>query len=870
MNRNTSTWPGALPAVASASHEERLGAILAHLNPQQRQAVQHGEGPLLILAGAGSGKTRVITRRIAWLVENGVHPAEILAITFTNKAANEMKDRLRSLLGSIAERMWVGTFHSMFLRILRQHAEVLGFTERFTILDTDDQKKVLKDCFKTLHLNESLYPLRTAQNQISAAKNELHWPQDYAAEQGRTPQQKIFPALYAEVMRTTRAQNAMDFDDILLYAVKLLESQAEVLRYYRQRFRYILVDEYQDTNHAQYRLVQLLSGKHGNLAVVGDDDQSIYAFRGANLQNILSFEEDFRPCTVIKLEQNYRSTGTILAAANAVIAKNVDRKGKKLWTENPGGERIRFYRASDHYDEARYVAREIRRIMAAQTSSGSAEPPSIGILYRVNALSRNLEFALREEGIAYEMYGGLRFYDRKEIRDVLAYLRLLEEPADRLAFGRVINTPRRGIGAVTVERVLKLATESGQNPLQICARAGSYEGLRHAAERLRGFAALCSELRQILEENQLDFARFIQLLEEKSGLEDELEAAKLRGDQDAETRLENLRELRSDAQEFAAREREDLRLLAEMQERYGDNPYVGDILPEAPAVDGTSPLSLEQLLRSFLENAALYSNQDRREENAPAVTMMTIHSAKGLEFDNCFLVGAEKGIFPGYQVLSDLREMEEERRLAYVAITRARRQLVITATRSRLLYGKTQCYPVSPFIEDIPDELVEEIGGSRHGDGEWSRRYADADDWDDSASGYGGACRYRSTLRSDSSCRSFSGESGRRTGSCGAQPDTGLSARQEAPLLSSGPSRIAAQVAALQAETPAVTGNDATVLQRLSQLAPGSRVRHARFGVGIVENVEATLGDAILTIRFGDQVKHMMAATVKLTVEENG
>ena len=790
---------------------------LDKLNPEQKEAVTYGEGPLLILAGAGSGKTRVITHRIAWLVEQGVHPAEILAITFTNKAAAEMKDRLSELLGPVAQRMWVGTFHGMMLRILRVRAEALGFSPSFTILDVDDQQNLIKRVMVAQNLDPKILNPRELQHKISSAKNKLMTPEDVLKSADTYPFLQELADVYAGYQKQLKEQNSMDFDDILMHSVTLFEDFPAVLEYYQRRFRHVLVDEYQDTNHAQYRLVALLSQLHRNLCVVGDDDQSIYRFRGANLQNILDFEKDFKGCKVIKLEQNYRSTSSILDAANAVISQNVGRKKKRLWTENDSGEPLTFYRAGDQYDEARWIAKEIRQ--AREEGLSASE---IAILYRVNALSRNVEFALREQGIPYRVFSGLRFYDRKEIRDCLAYMRLIDSPEDALALARVINTPRRGIGDVTVERVRQIMAEEGKTAAEVLDRAAFYPELQRAATNLKGFSDLIEEMREIRDKNELTFAQFVETVQVKSGLLAELTEQMNKGELEAESRLENLYELRSDALEFEAHLREELRQLEEMSEQYGDSPYASELFDEQQG-EKDSELSLKELNRAFLERASLYSDSDQADDQE-AVSLMTIHSAKGLEFDLVFIAGAEEEIFPGRRSLYDPEELEEERRLAYVAITRARRKLNVSATRSRLLYGKTSYGQVSRFIEEIPDELIEEIGGSRHGDGEFFTG------------------RERQEVQERNRSR------------VGGEPSF-FGKKKENPF------------ATPQRKTT-MRSNSEDKKERLLQLEKGATLRHPRFGLGTLLKTAPVSGDAILTIDFEGKIKHMMAGMAELTIED--
>lgn len=844
--------PFRVQALATASLAEVEKKILAGLNPEQREAVSYGNGPLLILAGAGSGKTRVITHRMAWLVAHGVHPAQILAITFTNKAATEMKERLSGLLGPVAARMWVGTFHSMMLRILRRHAEALGFGSNFTILDTDDQQNLLKRIMKEQNIDDKLLPVKNVHSQISAAKNKLIDPQAFAQSVGNDFIRRKVALLYEAYQKALKEQNSMDFDDILTYAVELFRTQPQILAAYQERFLHVLVDEYQDTNHAQYILVRQLSAAHKNLCVVGDDDQSIYSFRGANLQNILDFEDDFKGCKLIKLEQNYRSSSSILEAANAVISRNEGRKQKRLWTAAGAGGKICFYAARDQYDEARWVAREVLRLMRREPHPLQCR--DMAILYRVNALSRNMEFALRELGVPYQIYGGLRFYDRKEIRDTLAWLRVIASPEDRLALLRAINSPRRGIGQVSLERIEDLAAQTGKTAFEIMEQSRSYPELSRAASALTGFTRLIRELQADLAREDISYADFIAIVQEKSGLEHDLELLRQKDRQDGENRLENLRELRSDALEFEHRLEEELRQLQQMADWGEENPYSRDLLPDDLEA-GVQRESLAEKNQAFLERATLYSDLDS-EEGADAVSLMTIHSAKGLEFEAVFLIGAEEGLFPGYRVLDQPEELEEERRLAYVAITRAKKRLSITAARSRLLYGSTQYNPVSRFLSEIPDELVEEHGGSRRGDGEVQH-------WDDDESYAFTEAPYhghKSTVSgfSRSRVREYRATPSKASDAAGETASEGRSsffAPRKAPLFA----RPAAAVPIPKEEGQAT-------FEELRELKAGARVRHARYGEGDVRKNEKLSGDVVLSIEFDGKLRHMMASMAKLEI----
>ncbi len=804
------------PSVAASTAGEQL---LAQLNPEQQAAVCHTTGPLLILAGAGSGKTRVITHRIAYLIcERGVSPARILAITFTNKAAAEMKERIAELIGPQMAGMWVGTFHAMLLRILRQHAERIGFTRDFVILDTDDQQRLLRDCVIEANLDEKTYPPRQIHAQISALKNDLVDPEQYAGSgSGSDFRRGKIAQLFTAYQQRLRQANAMDFDDILVYAVRLLEAHPDVRGHYQERFEYILVDEYQDTNHAQYMLVRLLAGSRHNLCVVGDDDQSIYSFRGANIRNILDFEKDFPNCRVIKLERNYRSTGHVLMAANSVIRNNRGRKDKKLWTDTGEGEKLTFLLADNHYEEARYVAGEISRQV---TRTGETHFRDHAILYRLNALSRSLEAALREYGVPYRIYGGTRFYDRREIKDVMAYLRLVLIPTDDLSFIRVINLPRRGIGAMTLEQLREAAAAHGTSLLAICAHATEIPALSRAAPRLVAFAALIDELRALLADDELSFDAYIEQVQERSGLlqalVDQQEKSK---DNDPVDRIENMKELLSDALEFE----NSLRVAADAGEA-AMSPYPEDQL--------TVPEDNTGILRLYLERAALYSEVDDMADADDTVRLMTIHSAKGLEFDTVYLVGAEEGLFPGYRAIGNEQEIEEERRLAYVAITRAKRKLTITSARQRLLFGQTQNPVVSRFVQEIDAAHVEEIGGSR---GEHWQQTATRD------TGGGPATR-------------------------AARP-VGLPWSKPAPRFVGADAFLAGQ--SRRAKKPRSAGASGTTAD--AGLAPaairqGDVVVHARFGRGTVRTAEPVADDAILVVEFDTAgVKRMLARQARLT-----
>ena len=681
-----------------AARRALIASEFAFLNPEQRRAVMTVEGPLLLLAGAGSGKTTVLINRIANLVRYGtasesdfvpesateadiavmeagpsaeaqriaavdpVEPWRILAITFTNKAAGELKARLERMLGPEANDVWACTFHSACLRILRRDAEKLGFSSGFSIYDTADSQSVMKRILKDMDLDEKSFPPRSVLGEISRAKDEKIGAQEYLSRAQATGDLrgiKIGEA-YTEYMRRLFAANAMDFDDLIYFTVKLLSEHEDARTYWQRRFRYVLIDEYQDTNHLQYLLASLLAGGSGNICVVGDDDQSIYKFRGATIENILSFENEFKGCRTIRLEQNYRSTSHILDAANAVIRNNAGRKGKELWTNKDSGELVKLYVADNENDEAQYVAAKIM----ADYSHG-ANWRDHAVLYRMNAQSNQLEYAFKRNGIPYRIIGGMRFFDRAEIKDMLAYLNLIAAPTDDLRLMRIINSPPRGIGERSVETARQLAQEGGVSMYEVISHADDYPELSRPALRMGQFAAMIEELRAFSADNTpdalleelLDKTGYVRALEEKNTQEDR-------------TRIENVEELKSS-------------ILGFMKE------------------------SGDESLEGYLANVALYTDLDNYDADADTVVMMTMHSAKGLEFPTVYIVGMEEGIFPGMRAIGEPSEMEEERRLCYVAITRAERRLELVCARQRMIFGRTTANRVSRFVDEIPDEHIE-------------------------------------------------------------------------------------------------------------------------------------------------------------------
>ncbi len=631
-----------------------------NLNQRQLQAVMHKDGPLLVLAGAGSGKTTVLIARVAKLIESGVRPWNILTITFTNKAADELKNRLVTKLGPEAADVFASTFHSMCVRILRRDADKLDLPKSFTIYDADDSLRVVKKCLKTLKMDEKQFPPKPILGAISHAKERLEEPADMSdlAQKNGDYRMSTTAKVYAQYQKELHEAGALDFDDLLCETVRLFKKFPEVLEYYQNRWQYIMVDEYQDTNHVQYRLVAMLAAKNKNLCVVGDDDQSIYKFRGATIENILSFERQFPGALVVRLEQNYRSTQNILSAANEVIAHNTERKGKELWTAAGPGSKITVRRCIDEDGEASFIANKVLDAVA------KGEPYSnFAVLYRMHAQSNSLERAFMRAGVPYKIIGGLRFYERKEIKDLLAYMSVIVNPADNLRLERIINEPKRGIGATTVAAAQHISDVTGLSLFEIFEHADEYIDLVRRSAVLKGFTDTIKELAAIAED--FDAEEFFDALCDKTGYTEMLRAQGLEG----ETRLENVGELKTNLMKY--------------QEA-----------AELPELSG------------FLEEVALYTDLDRMEES-DCVLMMTMHSAKGLEFSTVFIVGAEEGVFPGMQAIYEMGEMEEERRLAYVGITRAKRQLYITAAASRMIFGQTNHNRLSRFVEEIPEEYKE-------------------------------------------------------------------------------------------------------------------------------------------------------------------
>ena len=639
-----------------------MSKLLENLNAMQKKAVMQTEGPVLVLAGAGSGKTTVLVNRIAYIIEEkSVSPYHILAITFTNKAANEMKERINAMIGDVSLGMWISTFHSTCVRILRRTAGYLEYGQDFAIYDTADSKTVMKDCLKELNMDEKVYPIRGVMSQISKAKDNMMTPEVFANVNKTDFRLSKIAAAYSLYQKKLKNNNAMDFDDLVFNTVRIFMENPSVLEEYQNRFQYILVDEYQDTSNVQYMFISLLAQGSRNICVVGDDDQSIYRFRGANIQNILGFEEEFADAAVIKLEQNYRSTQTILDAANAVIANNKGRKAKALWTENDQGGKIMTYLAVNERDEGRFLAEEIEKQV-----KGGRKYSDFAVLYRTNAQSRVLEEMLMRNAIPYRVLAGLRFYDRKEIKDTIAYLRVLSNPKDDVSLRRIINEPKRSIGNTTMDKAAAAASGAGIDLYTVLRHVEDYPELLRASAKIRGFMEMLSALEKA--SHTMPLAQFVERVMRDTGYLAMLEAEDT---VESKTRIENLQEFMSVVAEYEKTE-------------------------EEPTLGG------------FLENVALVADIDAYDEDQDAVVMMTIHSAKGLEFPVVFLAGLEEGLFPSMRSTSE-EDIEEERRLCYVAITRAKQQLYISECASRMLFGSTTHSIPSRFLREIPSAYLEEV-----------------------------------------------------------------------------------------------------------------------------------------------------------------
>lgn len=779
--------------------------LLDGLNDEQREAVTQTEGPVLILAGAGSGKTRVITYRIAYLMRhNNAAPSSILAITFTNKAANEMRERITALVGDRAKFIWCGTFHSIFSRILRRHADLLGYDKNFSIIDSDDQLKLVRDSMKELDIPDSQHKPKSVLMAISCAKNKLQSIEEYEMLEGKSPFGAVVARVYKRYTDKLIANNAMDFDDILVNMVKLLAGHPEVCEQYRSKFRYIMVDEYQDTNMPQYKAVMLLAGGYRNICVVGDDDQSIYSFRGADVRLILSFEKDFPGAKVIKLEQNYRSTANILNAANCVIAHNRKRKTKTLRTGGEDGDKVVVMLSDDGQGEASFVAKTIKMMI----EKGKFKYSDCAVLYRMNALSRNIETSLHNMGIPFRVYGGMRFYDRREIKDTLSYLKLIYDNGDNIAFERIINVPKRGIGDQTIEKIRQIAMDEGISMFEVAVNSRNYPDLLRSANKLIPFTELIDEMRGELLKNEKDFAAFVDYVENESGIIDAVIAEREKKGEVID-RVENLKELLSEASEYDKAHRAEAIDMTTIEIDNGDdNSDVPVEIDDDFFFDTATSDTTEGILGLYLENASLFTEGDSYDDNDDFVKLMTIHSAKGLEFGAVFLIGTEEGVFPSYRSIQSEDDTEEERRLMYVAITRAKRDMFIVLTRQRMLFGQTSCNKPSRFIKEIDPQLLYVMGSNRA-----------------------------------------------KQEKAEPVPERESSRKSIASALSSQFDK--------QKEKEKKSAGDPNVL-KAGQLKEGMKVVHPRFGDGVVLKVEEVGGDALVTVDFDGMRKNMLANSAGL------
>lgn len=648
---------------------EQIRSQFSRMNKMQQQAVFHTEGPLLILAGAGSGKTTVLVNRIAYILKMELcQPWQILAITFTNKAAGELKERIANVVECGAEDIWASTFHSTCARILRRYGDRIGYTSHFTVYDTDDQRRLMKDILKKLQVDEKILPHRTVLAEISRAKDKMQGPKDLKTTEVYNSRLNMIADAYEMYQERLKTSDAMDFDDLLCNTVKLFRECPDILEMYQRQFKYIMVDEYQDTNKVQYEFVSLLAKKHNNICVVGDDDQSIYKFRGATIENILSFENEFTGATVIRLEQNYRSTSTILDAANEVIKNNTERKGKTLWTENGVGDKITLHTTATEREEALYIANTIM-----DGVSQGRKYSDFAILYRMNAQSNAVEHALARAGVPHRIIGGHRFYDREEIKDMTAYLQVINNPNDDVRLRRIINKPKRSIGDTTVAKAMDIAAGLGESLYSVIKHASDYPDLSRAAAKLNAFVALLDGLMEAHNSGDYSFAELYELILEHTNYREYLKVEK----EDHETRIENIEELKSNIINF--------------EEDYSE----------------------EATLSNFLEEISLQTDIDNYDPEADCCVMMTLHSAKGLEFPVVFIPGMEEGMFPSMATIMNPSELDEERRLAYVGITRAKEKLYIVKSRERMLFGHTSHNRESRFATEIPSHLVEKTGNER-------------------------------------------------------------------------------------------------------------------------------------------------------------
>ncbi len=761
--------------------------ILEGLNDKQHKAVVKTQGPCLVIAGAGSGKTKVLTHKIAYLMEKeNTKPWNILAITFTNKAANEMKERITGIVGDQARDIWMGTFHSICVKILRRFIDRIGFDSSFIIFDSSDQKTLVKNCIKELSIDDKLFTDRSVLSEISNSKNEMLEPQDYELRAKGDFRKEKIATIYNLYQKKLKENNAIDFDDIINYTIKILMENPDILDYYTDKFKYVLVDEYQDTNKSQFTLVVMLASKHGNITVVGDNDQGIYSFRGADISNILNFEKDFPGTEIIKLEQNYRCTGNILKAANAVIKNNEVKYKKELWTDNDEGNLPNVYKADNEYDEGQYIVSQIEKLKREEYYKYS----DFTILYRMNTQSRAIEDIFRRENIPYKIIGGLKFYERKEIKDIVAYLRLIQNTSDNLSLKRIINEPKRGIGKTSLDKIEQIANSAGISMYDVIKKTDEY-GLNRVFLASREFVNVIEELRS--KKDELTISEIVKLVLNKSGY---TKALKNENTIEAENRIANLDEF--------------LTVVIEFEEEFAENS-----------------------ISEFLEGITLSSDLDNLEETQETVTLMTLHTAKGLEFPVVFLVGMEEGIFPGHQSMMEPKELEEERRLCYVGITRAKENLFLTHSKQRTVFGSTSYNPPSRFLEEIPQELLngyeEAFGTNKLNDSFKDSNYT----WS-----YGS--------KENSNIKTYNINSSNEK--VAAKSNTGFAFRTAESFLNN----------VIKKETKNVD---------LSDYGEGVKVFHKKFGNGIINTAEPENGDLKVDItfeKFGN--KRLMAKYANLEV----
>ncbi|MBS4456749.1 UvrD-helicase domain-containing protein [Tuanshanicoccus lijuaniae] len=795
---------------------------IEQLNDKQREAVLTTKGPVLIAAGAGSGKTRVLTHRIAYLIEEvGVNPWNILAITFTNKAASEMRERVQQLVGEQASQIWVATFHAMCARILRREAEHIGYDRNFTIIDTGEQQTLMKQVIKEFNLDSERFNYKQLLSVIDTAKNEGKMPEEFASEAGGYID-NIHADVYRKYQSRLKAANAMDFNDLILLTVRLLQTNEAIRQFYQQKFQYIHVDEYQDTNHSQYQLVQLLSGLLRNVCVVGDADQSIYGWRGANMENILNFEQDYPDAKVILLEQNYRSTQTILKAANSVIANNTKRKDKALWSDKEAGEKVKYYQANTDRDEAQFVIENIHEIK----KEFAYKNRDFAVLYRTQAQSRNLEDQFLHANIPYKIVGGLKFYSRKEIQDTLAYLRLIDNPDDNLSFNRIINVPKRGIGQATIDKLASFADELNVSWFKAIDYLTQSSISKAAQTKLVSFSHMIRQLQQ-----QIEFLTMSELVEQVWEHTGYIDALKKVGDIESLNRIENLEEFASVTKQF---DESDGLAVVESDPDFMQSNEVEDtnesssdsIVSNAESNNSiflldneTTPEQVTQLTR-FLTDISLVSDTVEDETMEDLVTLMTLHAAKGLEFPVVFMVGMEDGLFPLSRAMEDDDELEEERRLAYVGMTRAEKQLFLSGARSRLLYGRYQHNVPSRFINEIESKLIEKIGGT--------------------SSSYLAAQQAM------------------------MQRGLGITPKPKPPVQKAA--QLAANKVALSGKRPKSVTRTGASDNKNQSWAAGDKVEHTKWGVGTVVQVSENKSDTTLSIAFPNQgIKQVIAAYAPIT-----